>query len=55
VGPLPVAVQRITIYWAGVTAGAKSPEAARAFIHFLVSPAGKQAMTKSGLEPIDSR
>ena len=55
VGPLPAEVQRITIYWAGVTAGAKSPAAARAFISSLVSPEGRRAMTKSGLEPIDPR
>jgi molybdate transport system substrate-binding protein len=53
VGPLPAEVQRITIYWAGVTAGAKSPEAARALIRFFVSPEGRRAMTASGLEPID--
>jgi molybdate transport system substrate-binding protein len=55
VGPLPAEVQRITIYWAGVTASAKNPEAARALINFFVSPEGRQAMTKSGLEPIDPR
>ena len=41
VGPLPGEVQRITIYWAGVTADAKSPEAARALINFFVSAEGK--------------
>jgi molybdate transport system substrate-binding protein len=52
VGPLPAEVQRITTYWAGVVTSAKSPVAARALINFLVSPEGRQAMTKSGLEPI---
>jgi molybdate transport system substrate-binding protein len=55
VGPLPAEVQRITTYWAGVTADAKTPEAARALINFLVSPEGRRAMTKSGLEPVDAR
>jgi molybdate transport system substrate-binding protein len=55
VGPLPAEVQRITIYWAGVTADARSPEAARALINVLVSTEGRRAMTKSGLEPVDAR
>jgi molybdate transport system substrate-binding protein len=55
VGPLPAEVQRITTYWAGVTADARSPAAARALIDFFVSPEGKQAMTAGGLEPIDAR
>ena len=55
VGPLPPEAQRITTYLAGVKTGATSPDAARAFIRFLVSPEGRQAMTTSGLEPIVSR
>jgi molybdate transport system substrate-binding protein len=52
VGPLPADVQRITTFAAGVSVGAKSPEAGRALIRFLVSPEGKQAMLKYGMDPI---
>jgi molybdate transport system substrate-binding protein len=55
VGPLPAEVQRITMFPAGVAAGAKSPEAARALIRFFTSPEGIRAMTKYGLEPVTSR
>jgi molybdate transport system substrate-binding protein len=52
VGPLPPAVQRITVISAGVAAHSKHPEAARAFIRFLASPNAAGAVAKSGLEPI---
>jgi molybdate transport system substrate-binding protein len=52
VGPLPAEVQRITVFSAGVAAGTKSPEAARALITFFMSPEAARVMTKSGLEPM---
>jgi molybdate transport system substrate-binding protein len=52
VGPLPAEVQRVTVFTAGVAAGAKNPGAARALIEFLASPHGKEVMAKSGLDPI---
>ena len=55
IGPLPPAVQRLTVYFAGVTTSAKEPQAARALINYFVSPDGIQAMAASGLEPIVSR
>jgi molybdate transport system substrate-binding protein len=55
VGPLPPEIQRMTEFSAGVVAGAKSPEAARALIEYFASPAGVQAMKKTGLEPIAGR
>jgi molybdate transport system substrate-binding protein len=55
VGPLPAEVQRITVFSAGVAAGAKSPEAARALIRYFTSPEGSRAMMKYGLEPVDWR
>jgi molybdate transport system substrate-binding protein len=48
---LPPEVQRVTIFSAGVTTGARAPEAARALIQFLASPAAASAIRKSGLEP----
>jgi molybdate transport system substrate-binding protein len=55
VGPLPAEVQRITVFSAGVAAGAQSPEAARALIKFFMSPEAARVMTKSGLEPMAPR
>jgi molybdate transport system substrate-binding protein len=52
VGPLPPAVQKITVYAAGVGARASDPAAAKALIDFLASPAAAAAIAKSGLDPI---
>ena len=54
VGPLPPEVQKVTVFSAGVAVGAKEPDAARALIKFLASPAAAPAITKSGLEPVTS-
>jgi molybdate transport system substrate-binding protein len=54
VGPLPAAIQKVTVFSAGIAVGAKEPEAARALIKFLTSPAAVPAITKSGLEPVTS-
>ena len=51
VGPLPDAVQRVTVFSAGIATGAREPEAAKALIRFLASPAARPAIAKSGLEP----
>jgi molybdate transport system substrate-binding protein len=53
VGPLPPEVQRVTVFAAGVAAHARYPEAARAFIQFLVSAAAADVIAKTGLELID--
>jgi molybdate transport system substrate-binding protein len=50
-GPLPAAVQQITIFSAGIQAGAKEAEAAKALVKFITSPAAASAYTKRGLEP----
>jgi molybdate transport system substrate-binding protein len=50
VGPLPSEVQKVTVFAAGVAVGAKKPDAARALIKFLASPAVVPAIRKSGLE-----
>ncbi len=55
VGPLPPEVQKVTVFSAGVVVGAKEPDAARALIKFLASPAAAPAITKSGLEPVTFR
>jgi len=52
VGPLPPAVQRVTVFSAGIGTGARDPAVARALITFLASPAAAAAVAKSGLEPV---
>lgn len=49
VGPLPAEIQNYTTYTAGLMVGAKSPEAARAFIRFLASPPAKAAFAAAGI------
>ena len=51
VGPLPPEVQKITVYAAGVAAGAEQPEAARRLIRFLADSGGS-AISRSGMEPV---
>jgi molybdate transport system substrate-binding protein len=55
VGPLPAEVQRVTVFSAGVAAGSKHPDAARALIRFLASSRAAGTVAKSGLEPIVPR
>jgi molybdate transport system substrate-binding protein len=52
VGPLPEAVQQVTVFSAGIATKAREPEAAKALIRFLGSPAARPVITKSGLEPV---
>src|SRR2546428_439432 len=54
VGPLPPEVQKVTVFSAGIASSSKHPEAARALIRFLASPAVVPAIRKSGLEPVTS-
>jgi molybdate transport system substrate-binding protein len=55
VGPLPPEVQKVAVFSAGVTVGAKESDAAHALIRFLASPAAAYAITKSGMEPVAPR
>jgi molybdate transport system substrate-binding protein len=50
-GPLPAAVQQITVFSAGVQTGAKEADAAKALVKFITAPAAASAYTKRGLEP----
>jgi molybdate transport system substrate-binding protein len=52
VGQLPPELQKITVFAAGIATGSKEPEAGRALIKFLASPAASAAIVKSGMEPI---
>ena len=52
VGPLPNELQKVTVFSAGITTGSKEPDAGKALIKFLTSPAASAEIVKSGLEPI---
>lgn len=55
VGELPPGAQRVTVFAAGIPVTAKNPEAAKALIQWLASPAAYLAIKKSGLEPAESK
>jgi molybdate transport system substrate-binding protein len=55
VGPLPGDLQKITVFSAGIATGSKEPDAGRALIKFLASPAARDALVKSGLEPVAAK
>jgi molybdate transport system substrate-binding protein len=52
VGPLPPELQKITTFSAGIATVSKEPDAGKALIKFLASPAASAAIVKSGMEPI---
>ena len=51
VGPLPPAIQITTTFSAGIGALTQQPEAARALLAYLASPAAAEAKCKQGMEP----
>jgi len=55
VGPLPQAVQRVTVFSAGIGANARNPDLAKRLIDFIASPAAVPAIEKSALEPCSFR
>lgn len=55
VGPLPPGAQRVTVFAAGIPTASKHPEAAKALIEWLASPAAWPVIEKSGLEPVKRR
>ena len=52
VGPVPSELQKVTVFSAGIATGSKEPDAGKALIKFLTSPAASAQIVKSGLEPI---
>jgi molybdate transport system substrate-binding protein len=52
VGPLPDELQKITVFSAGIAAASKEPEAGKALIEFLASPAARGEIVRSGMDPI---
>jgi molybdate transport system substrate-binding protein len=55
VGPLPAGAQKITVFAAGIPTTAIHPEAAKALIQWLASPAAYAAIKKSGVEPTNPK
>jgi molybdate transport system substrate-binding protein len=55
VGQLPPDLQKITVFSAGIATVSREPDAGRALINFLASPAARDALVKSGLEPIPAK
>jgi molybdate transport system substrate-binding protein len=52
VGPLPAELQNITVFSAGIATGSGEPDAGTTLIKFLASPAARDAIINSGMEPI---
>lgn len=51
VGPIPEAVQKVTVFSAGVPTAAAAPEAARSFLKFLSSAEARPVVAATGLDP----
>jgi molybdate transport system substrate-binding protein len=52
VGPLPDELQKITVFSAAIASVSKEPDAGKALIKFLASPAARAEIIKSGMDPI---
>jgi molybdate transport system substrate-binding protein len=52
VGPLPDELQKITVFSASLASASKEPDAGKALIKFLASPAARAELIKSGMDPI---
>ncbi|MDN3566805.1 substrate-binding domain-containing protein [Paeniroseomonas aquatica] len=55
IGPIPREVQQVTVFSAGIAANAAQPAAARALIAFLASPEAREALRKTGVEPMGAQ
>jgi molybdate transport system substrate-binding protein len=53
-GPLPAAIQSVTIFSGGVAAASRCPDEARALLDFLASPALAEVKRRHGMEPATS-
>jgi molybdate transport system substrate-binding protein len=52
IGPLPDDLQKITVFSAGIASVSKEPDAGKALIKFLASPAARTEIVNSGMDPI---
>jgi molybdate transport system substrate-binding protein len=55
VGELPPGAQRVIVFAAAIPTTSKHPEAAKALIQWLASPANYTLIQKTGLEPVKSK
>lgn len=55
VGPIPAELQVVNVFAAGIAVGSREPEAGKALIAFLVSPAAKPVITQSGMEFVEKK
>jgi molybdate transport system substrate-binding protein len=51
IGPLPADIQEITVFSGGVHTAATQPDAAKALMKFITSPAAAPIIKKKGLDP----
>src|SRR5262249_22321257 len=51
IGPLPDEIQEITVFSGGVHASATQPDAARALLRYIPSPAAVPVIKSKGLDP----
>ncbi|MGE7418298.1 substrate-binding domain-containing protein [Methylobacterium tarhaniae] len=54
VGPVPDEVQNVSTMTAAISTGAKDQQAARAFVAFLATPEAREALERSGLDPVSA-
>ena len=52
VGPLPPALQKLTVFSAGLFVGANEPQVAKALVKLLTSPSARPVYERKGLEPV---
>ena len=52
VGPLPAAIQTLTIFSGGITASCSKPEAARILLDYMASPAASDVKLRHGMEAV---
>ena len=52
IGPLPPSLQQVTVFSAGLASAAPQPDAGKALIKFLASPAARAELVKSGMDPV---
>lgn len=55
IGPLPADIQTVTVFSSGLQVGAKSVDAAKAWITFLTSPAAGAVFKSKSMEPAAAR
>jgi len=55
VGPIPAELQVINVFAAGIATHAKEPQAGKALIAFLVSPAARPVIEQSGMQFVEKK